>query len=731
MYNNQSLLSNNTTSGSPKLSLVNISDATRGYMFKLTAKALVEDVQYYRITCFNPNSTLTAVGDNSGEYGGNILTTVSWGDIWSSGNQSKSTTESGDGNEYTAEQWDGRDFKYGSQWCFESDDAGGYYIKSRGVGSTRPYVSSSGVMTDADSKASFKFYSLVAKDKATLNFNSSGVATIDLSTVDVSGSTLSYDPSTGVVTSTGTSGTIFVSFDNVNFSGVKNISVNIAGDPYTDICNTGDVINASGVSINGGAWYGSRYGMNFTDNHRANAGQITTLKWNVNASGSMKINSITITANAMIVTDARDTPIASLPHYSVSSDGTVSLGSSISTNYGNEIDASLGDGSGKMDEYIDIADYDELRIYTSNANQRVFFFNHNPITSSTSTTESAQAFLDNRNGNSQVSFAHNATEGYYYAKVSDIKEVYNEQAKIVGVKAAYGSTAIVNKIQVYQPNSKYSIIISGQYSSDVDLSAISSDATTTAIDCSGLTGNGVSLTSGNPNCLFFANAGVLSNTQNVIVDGTCANLVLADNHPFKAPSDFTATAATYTTTINTTAKAGTLCLPFAATIPDGVTAYTLAYTSGNEATATPVSGTIDANTPVLLNGNGSATFTGVNVAIVADAANTEGAMTGVFEQGYVPQNSYVLQNQTGGLGFYKVAVEETITIKPFRAYLTAQNAGARLSIKFVDNDEPTGIENLTPALSESEGAVYDLQGRRVEKATKGLYIKNGKKVIIK
>ena len=43
----------------------------------------------------------------------------------------------------------------------------------------------------------------------------------------------------------------------------------------------------------------------------------------------------------------------------------------------------------------------------------------------------------------------------------------------------------------------------------------------------------------------------------------------------------------------------------------------------------------------------------------------------------------------------------------------------------------TGIKNLMPALSEGEGVYYDLQGRRVLYPTKGVYIINGKKVVIR
>ena len=45
----------------------------------------------------------------------------------------------------------------------------------------------------------------------------------------------------------------------------------------------------------------------------------------------------------------------------------------------------------------------------------------------------------------------------------------------------------------------------------------------------------------------------------------------------------------------------------------------------------------------------------------------------------------------------------------------------------------TGIESLTPALSQGEGAWYDLQGRKVSKdqMKKGIYILNGKKIVVK
>ena len=292
----------------------------------------------------------------------------------------------------------------------------------------------------------------------------------------------------------------------------------------------------------------------------------------------------------------------------------------------------------------------------------------------------------------------------------------------------------VAEAEVPDPNANPSVdyVLSGDIKDGLSSASVTSalaDANAKVIDVTGVTGSGIGLVSANPNCLFVANAGTLSNDYNVIVGTTCANLVLTDSKPFKAPFDFTAAAATYNTTINTTAQAGTLYLPYAAAIPAGVDAWTLTYSGGDNVTATKINtGTIPANTPVLLNGSGSKDFTGSSVAIDADATNVSGALTGVFEQGYVPKDSYVLQNKSGVLAFYKVAAENSVTIKPFRAYLTA-SAGARLYIDF-DDDETTGITN-NKCETTSNNCYFDLQGREVAQPTTGLYIVNGKKVLVK
>lgn len=88
-------------------------------------------------------------------------------------------------------------------------------------------------------------------------------------------------------------------------------------------------------------------------------------------------------------------------------------------------------------------------------------------------------------------------------------------------------------------------------------------------------------------------------------------------------------------------------------------------------------------------------------------------------------------NATNGLGFYQVQNENTIRITSFRAYLTAQAsmAPARLNITFDDNNT-TGIKNVSEQ-TNNDDAIYTLNGTRVDHPVKGLYIKNGKKFIVK
>lgn len=319
--------------------------------------------------------------------------------------------------------------------------------------------------------------------------------------------------------------------------------------------------------------------------------------------------------------------------------------------------------------------------------------------------------------------------GTYVAKVSGYKYLKGVKANNDwGAPSSVVSMAYMCKGDVpveYKDTGKYMLI--GEAVGPGSLEDALADAKATSYDATGVINSGITLTPTNPNALFVAEEGVLSNTSNVIVNGHCANLVLTDGYPFKAPADFTATTASYTTTINTAAGAGTLCLPFDAEIPDGVTAWSLHYTGGDEATATQQQ-SISANKPVLLNGSGEVTFTGYKAAVSADAYNANGALIGVFEKTTINGDNLVLQMKDGETEPMFYQVETTFDIDPFRAYLKVEDAilsGNRLGIVY--SGTVNGIQTIEQEAADSD--IYDLQGRRVAKPNKGLYIIGGKKVI--
>ena len=82
---------------------------------------------------------------------------------------------------------------------------------------------------------------------------------------------------------------------------------------------------------------------------------------------------------------------------------------------------------------------------------------------------------------------------------------------------------------------------------------------------------------------------------------------------------------------------------------------------------------------------------------------------------------------------YLYSMRNDIGNRPFYLTIPAETAASRnaLRLAFDDEDEATGISATLTNSEEVNSAIYDLQGRRVEQPQPGLYIRNGKKVIIK
>ena len=178
--------------------------------------------------------------------------------------------------------------------------------------------------------------------------------------------------------------------------------------------------------------------------------------------------------------------------------------------------------------------------------------------------------------------------------------------------------------------------------------------------------------------------------------------------------------------INGVSRIATFSAPFATIIPAGVKAYYVSA-KGTEATMAAIDAKVipanqgviltsesgDAATMVPAAGETAAAITGNQLGHSAGAAKTLTAGEG-----------YILGNGTEGIAFYPCK-DGSLPIN--KAYLLG-NGESAIVMNF--GNAVTGI-NTIAAPANSKAPIFDLSGRRVVKATKGLYIQNGKKVIVK
>ncbi len=154
----------------------------------------------------------------------------------------------------------------------------------------------------------------------------------------------------------------------------------------------------------------------------------------------------------------------------------------------------------------------------------------------------------------------------------------------------------------------------------------------------------------------------------------------------------------------------------------GLTAY-VATIDGTQVRFAPVD-KVPAQTGVLLKGaEGS-----YQIPVVADGGEATSALVGVLEAKKVPAGSFVLMDGAQGVGFYKTTSEFTVGANT--AYLPAQTTGTARSFIGFDGESSTGISAVENSELRTESC-FDLQGRRVAQPTKGLYIMNGKKTVVR
>jgi surface protein len=283
---------------------------------------------------------------------------------------------------------------------------------------------------------------------------------------------------------------------------------------------------------------------------------------------------------------------------------------------------------------------------------------------------------------------------------------------------------------------------------------------------------------GNPNLLIYVQADSLApeGVNNVVIDGKAKNIVLVDaegNNNFYAPQAFTAEEISYTRNFQQQTQVGVsrgwegICLPFTVE----------SYTHENHGTIAPFHNnasnyhfwlhqmtdqgmdnatTIEANKPYIIsmpnsdaypeayNQAGKVTFAASNATVPASDNSAywspDGSIALMSTYLRIEPSEYIYALNVGNaIESYaegSVFVKNYREVRPFEAYTfheQNQGAGARfISLSSLFGGE--GTTGIIDVITVPDGDTwYDMNGRRLQSkpVRQGIYIKNGKKIVVK
>ncbi|MBQ8064975.1 MAG: hypothetical protein IJ200_04885 [Prevotella sp.] len=285
----------------------------------------------------------------------------------------------------------------------------------------------------------------------------------------------------------------------------------------------------------------------------------------------------------------------------------------------------------------------------------------------------------------------------------------------------------------------------------------------------------------NPNLLLYVKGTEFApKDMNVVVNGHASSITLTDaasSNDFYCPQTFTASRVTYEHYYSMTSGYKncqgweTIALPYDVSAVTGQTGTALVpYTTWAVGSSSrpfwlyelttegwKAATTIQANTPYIIsmpnnkeyydadyNITGKVVFTGTNVEMKASDELTVGmygqkCLMPNFQQKAIADiyalnvsNEYVENSDVNHLPG-STFLRNSRPVHPFEAYLTVEGSAAR-AIPIFDGNEDTGIGD---ALRINKGEVtknnnvFNLNGQRVQTPGRGLYIVNGKKVVMK
>lgn len=183
---------------------------------------------------------------------------------------------------------------------------------------------------------------------------------------------------------------------------------------------------------------------------------------------------------------------------------------------------------------------------------------------------------------------------------------------------------------------------------------------------------------------------------------------------------------------------GTLHLPFASIVPEGVTAYALRLSAENSSMLEQVQPiapgeTLPAETPVLLQGEAPGTYN-FRPAASQGVASIATGLKGTLGATHISETAYILAFEDGAgseIKFYLLDDADRV-VGSNKAYWVPTGTASIASFR-LGGTTPAGLRNAGTLTAQSgEATLFDINGRRVQHPTKGgVYILGLQKIIIK
>ena len=282
----------------------------------------------------------------------------------------------------------------------------------------------------------------------------------------------------------------------------------------------------------------------------------------------------------------------------------------------------------------------------------------------------------------------------------------------------------------------------------------------------------------NPNLLVYVNEARLapSNVQNVVINGLAREIVLTDvqdgNNDWYAPQAFVAERISYTRNFTQSTTKGTsrgwesIALPFDVQKVEHETKGVIAPFNNSASNkhfwlrrltenGLQAATNIEANTPYIIsmpnseeytsdyNLNGRVTFSAQNIDVPATTtkvlalADSSIVMVPAMQRQSRSSSVWALNvGEVRGQYFEGSVFERDYrTVRPFEAYTIHRQENGQPAPRYVPIQEIAGVTGIETIDREplTLNQWYDMQGRKLEgkPARKGVYISNGKKVVVK